>query len=99
MDRYFKANGVTGVITADMMSKAFCKLHILGLIKDKPGIVEAPEVVEAPVIDKGEWGIDPLNGLRCYKTEREIDLMSSDDYRRFHGGRIKQNFAEILERP
>jgi hypothetical protein len=95
LDRYFKANDVTGSISTQMFSRAFSKLHVLGLLRDKPA--PAPVYVAPEPVDDGEWGTDWATGEQVHKTAREITLMSAETYKAF--ARPKVNPRDLFVQP
>jgi hypothetical protein len=86
IETYFSVNGIK-VQTADMLSKAWCRLSALGLTEQKPAPVAEKKLIYAPLPTReGEDGFDLITGEPTFLSARLVDNLSADDYRRFKKG-------------
>lgn len=88
---YCVRNGANRYIDRDSLQRAYYRLREVGAIVDRPAPPPPPEpepVVEPeikkPVDTKSlpVKGIDPQSGKEKFYTQREVDRMSSEEYRR-----------------
>jgi hypothetical protein len=89
---YLLANGVGIPCDFETFDRAFCRLYPLGMLRvkepaplePKPGPQPVKAVSQKPVSTKPLMvrGIDPDTGLTKDYSQREVDRMDSDTYRR-----------------
>lgn len=93
---YLEVNGIR-IASAEAVQAAYARLDSLGLIehatvptperreKEQPSanrVDPTPHLSHEKPKREGETGIDPLTGLERFYTVREINRLSSDEYRR-----------------
>lgn len=104
---YLQRQKVDKFFDYDTLAAAYKRLKSFGLLKEKPvppppppDPKPAPKPVEAPKLTKPQMtlGHDPTTGKERAYSDREIALMSSDEYRRvfFKTGRGLTKDALIL---